>query len=51
MPKYVAFAEKRSIKNSLEIQIIEKLEIIVITQVNIERQRIVFVICNLASLI
>ena len=32
------------LKNSLEIKIIEKLEITVITQVNIEVHRIVFVI-------
>ena len=35
---------KHTLKNSLEIKIIEKLEIIFITRVNIEAQPIVFVI-------
>ena len=44
MQKNVIFAEKDSLKNSLEIKTIEKLEIIVVTQVDIELQPIVFVI-------
>ena len=44
MQKNVIFAEKDSLKNSLEIKAIEKLEIIVVTQVDIELQPIVFVI-------
>ena len=44
MQKNVIFAEKDSLKNSLEIKTIEKLEIIAVTQVDIELQPIVFVI-------
>ena len=44
MQKYVTFVEKESYKCSLKINIIEKLEIIVILQVNIEAQHIVFII-------
>ena len=44
MQKNVIFAEKDSLKNSLEIKTIEKLEIIVVTQVDIELLPIVFVI-------
>ena len=44
MQKNVIFAEKDSLKNSLEIKTIEKLEIIVVTQVDIELQPIVLVI-------
>ena len=44
MQKNVIFAEKDSLKNSLEIKTIEKLEIIVVTQVDIELQPRVFVI-------
>ena len=46
MQKYVKFMEKESYKSLLKINIIEKLEIIVIIQVNIETQYIVFVIKN-----
>ena len=40
----VTFAEKESYKSSLKVKIIEKLKIIVIIQVNIEAQHIIFVI-------
>ena len=44
MQKNVIFVGKDSLKNSFEIKTIKKLEIIVITQVNIEAQCIVMVI-------
>ena len=43
MQKYVIFMEKKSYKSLLMIKIIEKLETIVILQVNIDVQDIVFV--------
>ena len=44
MQMYVTFVVKESYKSSLKINIIKKLEIIWIIQVNIEAQHIVFVI-------
>ena len=44
MQKYVRLMEKESYKSLVNIQIIKNLEIIAITQVNMEMQHIVFVI-------
>ena len=44
MQMYVTFVVKESYKSSLKINIIKKLEIICIIQVNIGAQHIVFVI-------
>ena len=50
MQNYVIFVEKESYKSSLEIKIIERLEIITIMQINIEAQQIVISIQNLCCL-
>ena len=50
MQNYVIFVEKESYKSSLEIKIIERLEIITIMQINIEAQQIVISIQNLSCL-
>ena len=44
MQKYVTFVEKEFYKSFLKMKIIEELEIIVVMQVNIDVQHIVFVI-------
>ena len=44
MQKYVIFKEKKSNNSSLKTAIIKKLEIIAITQINIEAKHIVFAI-------
>ena len=44
MQKFITFAEKEYDKSSLKINIIEKLEIIAIMQINKEVQHIVFVV-------
>ena len=44
MQKYVTFVEEEFYKSFLKMKIIEELEIIVVMQVNIDVQHIVFVI-------